>query len=133
MVLEREFQRVSISGEEKCGVSVGLGLESLAGSSLVGWDQSGLVVPGVEDFRRWGQCGEGYREQVSTSGSGTKESDYTSSSPGAIHRPAGCSQECGAGTVHPGEVHDPVAAEFLPHHPPLPAAAGREAPGNTDL
>lgn len=29
---------------------------------------------------------------------------------GALHRPAGCGQERGAGAVHPGEVHGPVAA-----------------------
>lgn len=52
---------------------------------------------------------------------------------GTIHRPPGRSQECGAGSFHPGEVHGPVASKLLPHHPPVPAAAGREASGDADL
>lgn len=67
------------------------------------------------------------------SGSETEESDCMCSPPGAIHRPTGRSQECGAGTLHPGKVHGPVAAELLPHYPPLLAAAGGEAPGDPDL
>lgn len=53
--------------------------------------------------------------------------------PGAVHRPAGRRQKCGAGAFHPGEVHGLGPAELLPHHPPVPAAAGREAAGDTDL
>lgn len=75
MVLEREFQRVTIAGDEKCGVSVGralgpsglpqpgelgLGLEraflfleaggaeGLSGSWLMWWEVRGLSVSGVK-------------------------------------------------------------------------------------
>lgn len=75
---------------------------------------------------------QGTRESVRP-GSETTDSDHMSLSVGAIHRPAGRSQECGAGPLHPGEVHGAVSAELLPHYPPVPAAAGREASGDADL
>lgn len=54
MVLEREFQRVTISGEEKCGVSVGraVGPRGLPqrGESRVGLERA-FLFPELEGWR----------------------------------------------------------------------------------
>lgn len=97
-VPEREYQRVTISGEEKCGVS-----------------QSG-------------HCRKTVCVCVFFSYSQIFHEDICFSVLGSIYRSAGCCQMCSEGSVHQAKVHGPVAAELLQNHCSLPAGAEWETP-----
>lgn len=79
-----EFQRVSISGEEKCGVRRRSLRHFLPSNS------------GKESFH------SGFYSFLSFD-----------TSTGAFHRLGGRCQVCGESVIHPGEVHKLFPAEFL--------------------
>lgn len=111
MALERAFLFPALEGWRVCG------------NELVCWELRRVFLGSRPQGRGAKKPGLGQ----------TEGSDRVSLSPGAIHRPAGCRQERGAGPLHPGEVHGAVPARLLHHHPPPPAAAGREASGDAHL
>lgn len=104
LITEREYQRVTISGEEKCGVN-----------------QSRLKRNKLCDFSQ------------ANGTSSLMDICCCVVAPlfhqGSIHRPAGCCQMCSKGSVHQAKVYESVSAELLQDHHPLPSGAERETSG----
>lgn len=96
--MEREYQRVSISGEEKCGVrSFSLFFFFLP-----------LFYRLNSDNRH--KKKKKKKTQLLLRRLSQQCTDFPA---GAVHRPVGRRQVRGEGPVHPGEVHQQIHAELL--------------------
>lgn len=87
MPMEKEYQRVSISGEEKCGVRNYFHIELNVFKVMLQWVKFTPILNVI-----------------------SLSVDVV---PGALHWPGWCCKVCCEGIVHPGEVYKSIYAELL--------------------